>query len=262
MKNNARKIALIGLFIACLAVAVVFGVPGIISYPDKELGNLISATLPRLAVAILLVALIMRSDYSQNLRLNAQGLGRAVVWSIPCFAVAIVNFPFTALIGGSAVIERVDLIWLFLLKCLSIALLEELFFRAMLLYFFKGEFAKKSNCILLAVIFSSAIFALMHVLNLFYGAGVGATLLQVGYTFLIGCMLSVMILKTKNVWLCVLVHFVFDIGGTIVTDLGYGRFQDLTFWILTAAVGTLCTVHIVLTLIKLNRKGDMPPRID
>ena len=66
-------------------------------------------------------------------------------------------------------------------------------------------------------------------------------------------MLAVAFIKTKNVWLCVAVHAIFDVGGLIVGDLGKGPFQDTVFWVLTAACGVICTAHIIYTLIKLQR---------
>lgn len=237
--------------VLCLAIAVIFGIPNIISYSDETLGNLIADTVPRLAVGIFLVALMSERGYSKTFKVKWRG--KHLLWSIPCFLVATVNFPFTALMKGTAVIERIDLLWLFVLKCAAIALLEETFFRALLLPVFAERFAKNKYGMFLSVISTSVLFALMHLINLLFGAGVGATILQVGYTFLIGCMLAVMQLKTKNVWLCVIVHALFDFGGTIVTDLGRGSFQDTAFWILTAAAGILCTVHIIMTLQRMSK---------
>lgn len=239
---------LIVLFVLCAGIVVVFGIPNIIPYSDQTMGELVADTVPRLAVLIFLIALMATRGYEGSFR--AEWHGKGLLWSIPCFLVAIVNFPFTALVGGAATIERLDLLWLFLLKCAAIALLEETFFRGFLLPFFMERLEKNNYGVLISVVSSSALFGLMHLLNLFYGAGFGEVALQVCYTFLIGCMLAVMLLKTKNLWLCVLVHAIFDVGGTIVTDLGSGAFQDTTFWILTAAAGILCTVHIIITLKK------------
>lgn len=239
-------IMLIVSLMLCLGLAVVFGIPDIIPYSDEALGKLVTDTVPRLAVGIFLIVLMTTRGYAETLKPKLHI--KYLLWSIPCFLVAIANFPFTALLSGTAVIERMDLLWIFLLKCIAIALMEEIFFRALLLPLFMERFAKKRYGALISVVSSSVLFALMHLINLFFGAGVGETMLQVGYTFLIGCMLAVVLLKTKNIWLCVIIHALFDIGGTIVTDLGSGLFQDMTFWILTALAGVICAVHIILSL--------------
>lgn len=237
---------LLVFFVICVGIALAFGIPNLIPYSDKTMGSLVKETVPRLTVSLFLIVLMVTRGYAETFK--PQWRGTHLLWSIPCFLVAIVNFPFGALIRGAAVVERLDLLWIFLLKCIAIALLEEIFFRALLLPLFMECFAKNRYCVLISVLGSSILFALMHLFNLFFGAGVGETMVQVGYTFLIGCMLAVMMLKTENIWLCVIVHAVFDVGGTIVADLGSGSFQDTTFWILTAVFGLLCAVHIILSL--------------
>ena len=243
-------------FVICVGIAVVFGLPNFIPYSDKTLGALFEETVPRLAICIFLVVLMVVRGYSAVFK--PKWRRAQLLWSVPCLLVALVNFPFGALISGKAVIERWDLLWLFLLKCIAISLLEEIFFRALLLPIFMERFENKRYRVIASVLCSSVLFALLHLLNLFFGAGVGETMLQVGYTFLLGCMLAVMMLKTQNIWLCVIVHALFDFGGTIVTDLGSGPFQDITFWILTAVAGLICAVHIILSLLKIisENKAD------
>ena len=242
---------LIAPFVVCIGLAIVFGVPDIIPYKDETLGRLLSDTVPRLAVGAFLIPLMCIKGFGSIFKPKWEW--KHLLWSIPCFLVAIVNFPFTALICGEAVITHIKLLALFILKCISIAVLEEVFFRALLVPIFMKRFNKNRYGVLITVVVTSALFALMHLINLFFGAGAGETFLQVGYTFLIGCMFAIMLLRTKNIWLCILVHAVFDIGGTIVTDLGSGAFQDLTFWILTAVAGVICLVHCVFALIKLQK---------
>lgn len=255
--NRPKKFDIIFgvLLVVGVAASIVFGVPGIIAYGDKTLGSLICDIVPRVAVSVLLVLLIVRTEYKSALMPGVRGSSRAILWCLPCFAVAIVNFPFSALIRGTAVISRVDLLWLFIIKCLSIAVMEELFFRALLVPFAARRIGGKYRS-LWAILLSAAIFGVVHFVNLFFGANIGATFLQVGYTFLIGCMLAVMLLVTRNVWLCVITHFVFDIGGLIVTDLGHGVFQDMTFWILTAVVGVVCAAYIVVTTVLMIKRQN------
>lgn len=259
-KLKPYNIITIVALVVCVATAAVFGIPGIISYGDAVTGKLVSDTVPRLAASVVVLLLIAGSEQKQYLTPERNGFFKHLLWSVPCFAVAVVNFPFSALIGGAAVIDRTDLIWLFVIKCLSIALLEELFFRAVLLPFALERFKRVKYGTVAAVAVTSAIFGLFHIINLFFGASVGGTFLQIGYTFLLGGMLAVMLIKTKNVWLCVAVHLIFDIGGIIVTDLGHGAFQDVVFWILTAVVGVLCGAFILFELWRMSRaKSDEQP---
>jgi len=255
MKLKAVKILLAVATALAFAAAVVFGFDGIIPYNDKLLGKLVAETVPRLAMGIILIFWLLYAEFGKGLKPRLHGFGKSLLWSLPCFAVAVANFPFSALISGAAAVERADLIWLLLLKCFSIALMEEIFFRAILLPVVLEKLNGK-NKKFLAVIISSAVFAAAHLLNLFFGAGIGAVALQVAYSFLLGCMFAVMLLKTDNVWLCVAVHFLFDIGGMLVMDLGSGNFQNTAFWITIVAVGTLTSAHILFALAKINRGGE------
>ena len=85
--------------------------------------------------------------------------------------------------------------------------------------------------------------------------GILDVLLQVGYTFLIGGMFAVMMLKTNNVWLCVIIHALFDFGGLLAFEIADGNpWENPVFWILTIACGILCVGHIIVSLINMERK--------
>lgn len=245
-----RKIVAAVLFVLCTATVILCSFPAIFPW-EKRLVDLLCETASRLAVALFLLALLWG-----NLRPPRKGLGRALLWSLPCFAVALANFPYSALLAGTARVGRPDLLWLFLLKCLSVALMEELFFRAMLLPLLHETLQKRRGGLLGALLLSSALFALMHLFNLFFGANWGATALQVGYTFLLGLMFGVTYCRTKNIWLCVAVHALFDVGGLLVADLGSGAPQDAVFWVLTAVAGVLCALHIAISAYRLQKQED------
>ena len=219
---------------------------------DETLGALLSAIIPRFFIAVFLLVIAIEFFPKSVLyrRVSLKGL----LWCIPPLLVALVNFPFSALIRGTARIVRLDLLWLFLIKCFLIGLGEELLFRGIIFYSLLEYFKKKEGGLFFSVLFSSVIFALFHFVNLLDGAGILPVLQQVGYSFLTGAMFAVVYLKTKNFCIPVFLHALFDIGGFLVFDLGEGRPQDLTFWILTVVTGILCAVHIILTLVKMMRK--------
>lgn len=256
MKRQKNNIILGVLLCLTAASLVVFGFPDIVRLEDGTFDALLSDTVPRLLGGIFMLLFLFFGNERRYLFPKRRGVPRALLWSIPCFLVALVNFPFSALITRSATVTRVDLLWIFLLKYLSVALLEETFFRGLLLPFFEKLFRTQRYAKLYAVLVTSVLFALFHLINLAFGADVPSTLLQVGYTFLIGAMLAVMLLKTENLWLCIFTHFLFDVGGMLIPELGSGIFQDTVFWVLTAALGALCAVHIILTLVALLRKKE------
>ena len=100
----------------------------------------------------------------------------------------------------------------------------------------------------------AAAFSLFHFTNLLVGAGIGDVLFQCLYTFLIGAMLTITMLKTKNIWICVVIHALFDFGGLIKTQkIGSGEPWDAVFWILTIASGVLCAGHMIYSLIRMDK---------
>ena len=83
---------------------------------------------------------------------------------------------------------------------------------------------------------------------------IGSVLLQSVYTFLIGGMLAVVAIKTKNIWMGVIIHAAFDFGGLMTTTIATGDPWDAVFWILTISCGILCAGHIIYSLFNMERK--------
>ena len=247
---SAQAIVAIVLFvlgIAGLILCTVFPVQSGSPTADKLLTK---DVLPRLCICVpLLWALIWRYKYLLSF---PRPKPKTLLWLLPPLAVVLVNFPFSALANGTATITHGEWWWLFAIKCLLVGLMEEWFFRGILLDLFLQTAREKERGIFLPVLLSSLAFALFHLLNIFGGAGIGYVLLQTGYSFLIGGMLAVVFCKTRNLWICIVLHAIFDAGGFLVSDLGAGDPQDTVFWVLTAVAGVICAVHIIYTLVKMS----------
>jgi len=254
-KKLQSAIPIILILIAIIAL-IVFDILNIRYTDDETLNVLLNAIIPRLITGAALLGVMIMLGCKKVLLPDFKLLPKHLLWCIPCFLVVLANFPFTAVFGGSAKILRSDLIALFVLECLSIGLMEELLFRGLLQDTLSKFFENKPHSKIITVIATSAAFGIIHIFNLFAGAGFGATVLQVGYSFLIGAMLSAVIMKTGNIWLCVVIHAAFDFGGNIITELGTGAFQDLWFWIFTAVAGVICFIHVLYYLLKEDRQRN------
>lgn len=219
---------------------------------DSRLDGLLGAVVPRFFISLFLLVLAL--EFFPSCLDSKRVPIKALFWCVPPLLVTLVNFPVSALATGTAHVARMELFALFLLKCVLIGISEEVLFRGIIFHALLEKFEKAGRSCFLPVLLSSVIFSLFHFINLLDGAGFLAVLQQAGYSFLIGAMLAVTLLKTKNIWLCVFLHALFDMGGFLVSDLGTGNPQDLTFWILTIVIGVLCTVHIVLTLVRMVKK--------
>lgn len=254
-KNLQTAFSLILIVIALIAL-IVFELLDIVYTNDVTLNALLNGIIPRLIAGIALLALMIILGCKNVLLPDFKSLHKHLFWCIPCFLVVLANFPFTALIGGSAQILRTDLIALFLLECLSIGFMEEMLFRGLLQDTVTRLLENKPHKEIFTVLITSAIFGLSHLINLFAGANIGATFLQAGYSVLIGAMLSAIIIKTNNIWLCVILHALFNAGGNMVTELGTGTFQDTWFWVFTAVAGIICFAHIIFYLLKKSKTAQ------
>ena len=259
MKKDAKTIiaaAVAGAGAVALILYYIFS-PRISA--DDTADALWQGVIPRAALTATIFALLVLSGYTSALKVNKPA-PRTAAWLLPCLAVAVANFPFSALAGGAARIDRADLLWLFLLKCLLIALCEEALFRGMLLGALRDVLKDSKHGFILSVLLSSAAFGLFHLLNLLEGAGIGPTLLQAGYTTLTGAMFACVTLKTGNIWSAAALHFIFDIGGLIVPDIGSGPFQDGVFWALTAVCAAVCAAHLMAYAVRADRAGPAKDR--
>lgn len=237
-------------------VAVLFSLKETVLLRDPVRNSLLCGSLARLALVAFLVTLFLFRGQLSALKFTVKDK-RAFLFCLLPLAVAVVNFPFSALASGGASVKDLSYIPLFVLLCVTIGGTEELLFRALLHREIKESFARKKNGYLCSVLLSGAIFGIWHLVNLFYGAGFGATALQVGYTFLLGMMFAAVYDRTENVWLCVMLHALFDVGGTLVDQIGSGNPHDLVFWILTIVAGVACAVQIAFYVLKRNQHENL-----
>ena len=242
------------LFILGTLCFIFFDVRPVKILEDATANKLLCGFISRLGLSLLFLWLLYQSSGLRFIAFRRNFL-KVLLWSLPCFMVAFVNFPYSALIKGTASIDRTNLIGLFILYVIGIALLEELVFRGVLLLVVEDLLRNKKHKPLLTTLFCSLIFSLFHLTNLLPPANsdVGSVLLQCLYTFLIGGMLIVTMLKGQNIWLCVLIHAIFDFGGLIIVQIGSNNPWDMVFWILTIVSAVLCAGHILMTLLKLEK---------
>ena len=143
---------------------------------------------------------------------------------------------------------------LFAVECIGVGLFEEAAFRALIFPFLLGRTGTGRRGRVIAVLLSSAMFGALHLVNLLGGFSWGV-FLQVGYSFLIGCMLAVCMFRGAGALYCAFVHALFNFGGNLVTgarELGFGSFADI--WcteevILTAVVGVAAIAYFVWALL-------------
>lgn len=108
--------------------------------------------------------------------------------------------------------SSVDLFTLFnlILYCVFIGIVEEFLCRGWLLNEFLERYSSTKKEIILSIFFSSLIFGIIHFFNLGETQGFFETLVQVMNATASGIFLALVYYKTKNIWLVVFSHAVWD----------------------------------------------------
>lgn len=182
-------------------------------------------------------------------------LGRSFLFILPCLAVVVNNFPIISTLRGDAYLDSP---WYYVLfyaaQCIAVATFEELAFRGVVFLSLLEKRKSSVRGVFIAIVITSAVFGLVHLLNLLEGASPLPVLMQIGYSFLIGGMCSVVLVKTANIWLCVLLHAVFNFCGQLMPTLGGGHWWDTPTVIITVILAIAVTVYIVYALIKITNE--------
>lgn len=187
--------------------------------------------------------------------------------SIPAFLIAVNNFPILGLaLGTVRVTAELPRILLFTAAVIGIGFFEEVAFRGVVFPMLLPRVLRRlkekepespripteTKAVFLSIVLTSLVFALVHVLNLFAGGSPGGVLLQIGYSFLIGGMCAIVLLKTRCVAIPVLIHAIYDFGGLMFRYLCEGALWDTPTVILTAVFGVAIGVYFLVLLVRVK----------
>lgn len=109
------------------------------------------------------------------------------------------------------------LILIVIAEQLSIGIFEEFLFRGLILNTLLYKIPDHSfRNKITAVVISSVLFGIIHFANLFsYPELINYTIAQVFYALFIGVFLGVLYLRTKNIWIVVFYHFLYDLASEL-----------------------------------------------
>jgi membrane protease YdiL (CAAX protease family) len=106
---------------------------------------------------------------------------------------------------------RVDEVAFFLVLACLVGFAEEAYFRGLMLR------ALVSAGPWRAAVISSALFGVLHLQNLLFGADLTGTLLQVGYATAMGFGFAAVTLRTGVIWPLVVIHALIDFAGFVTS---------------------------------------------
>ena len=252
---NKRKIALV-ITVACAAllIAYEFWVGDLLfSTLSEEIRLLVDMTVTRLLGAAVFTVILVYLGY-KVLDPIRKPFFKGLAFCLPAYVIAINNFPFSSMIKGNATVDATaGKLLLLAAECLAVALFEEMTFRGVILLGFAEKRRWSRWGLFISIILSSAVFGVVHLLNIFTSSPI-AVLMQIGYSFLIGGMCSVVLLKTANIWHCVAIHAIFNFLGAVVPTFGSGEIWDSFTIIITAVIAVLTFVYMLVFFLRFDVK--------
>ena len=253
MNKYSKYLVTIALVALAVTTFVLFELQGKVLTNDLVVNLMLGRTIYQLSIGALFIWLIYIMGNRSYLFLN-KTTKKKLLWCLPCLITCLVNFPWSGVFSGNITVYMSGYVALYAVFVFSTALVEELVFRGVLLNIVFQYMRRSKLPYVFSVLISSGIFAAFHLFNLFEGASIEGVLLQMVYTFLIGCMFAVIQIKMGSVWYCVILHALFNFGG-MFTQFGFafGDPWDVVFWILTIVFGLLSAGHIIVTLINMER---------
>lgn len=222
----------------CCIACMLFEIIQIKYVKDSLYNRLISDTLPLLFGSAAIILLLKRNG--AKIFSSVENL----LYLIPCLIIAVDNFPWYSYFQGNMRITRGGLMdyLLFSCYCLLTGIFEECIFRGMIFSIIASYFSNDKKGFLKTYVLSSVIFGAAHLLNVFVGANVGATLLQVAYSTLTGGLFAFAFIKTKNVMFAALTHAIYNFCGLLFSStqgLGNGVIFDFPTGLIMAIISII-----------------------
>ena len=177
---------------------------------SSDIGILKIITLPILIFLSLILYLFLK----KNDLIKKYGLCKPKVsnvrmfYYIPLMILITVNL-WRGFIINYSLLETI----LYILSMLLVGFLEEMIFRGLLFN------AMVKDGLTSAIVVSSLTFAIGHIVNLFNGAELLPSILQVCYAFAIGYLFVIIYYKTKSLLPCILTHGVFNALSVFANDV-------------------------------------------
>ncbi|MBP3376389.1 MAG: CPBP family intramembrane metalloprotease [Clostridia bacterium] len=251
-RNACLTVALVAIILLVLCEIFCFSC----FFGDKvsdSVAQSIDMIATRALGGIAFLAMLVNLDYNILDPLKRPFL-RSLVISLPAFAIAINNFPFSQVIKGEAAITGEWLTAaLLLLECMCVGFFEETAFRGVVFLGLLRRNPESKVWAFVSIALSSVIFGVVHLINIFESSPI-AVLMQIGYSALIGAMCAVILMKTANIWLCVVIHGLFNFCGAVVPRCGEGEIWDAFTVILTVVVSLAVLAYMIVIFVKDDAK--------
>ena len=257
-----KNVFLALLFIILIVTLIVIEFFNVHLFENSLASSMFENSILRFLGGVIFMVILFRLGFSKLFKFNKTLTPLILI--IPALIISVNNFPISAYFNGrTSLNEPIYTIYIFALECISIGFFEEIIFRGLLLTLFLQKLPKSRKGVFGAIVLSSAVFGFIHALNLFSGASLGNTFLQIGYSFLIGMMWAVMYLKTKNIWLVMILHATYNFFGLVMFQLGdvVNRYDSITVFI-TVILSITVTMYSIQLFYTLHNEEESKIKVD
>lgn len=250
MKTKAEKKSVLIKIFFVISLALLAGIE--IARAVWELDGNVYLLMSRLVGGAACILFMLEFSYTKIL--SPFGNKKPLLWllALPAFVIAINNFPFVSFLSGDCrvISGSASLLW-YAIVCLGVGFFEEMAFRGCAFMLFLEKRTGSKAKIFFAIFLSSAVFGLIHFVNIFAGSSPLAVLRQIGYSALIGALCSVVLLLTRNIWICVILHASYNFCGGIIAEYGEGIQWTGAEIVFTAVVSVIIGVYFLVLFIKM-----------
>ena len=251
MSEKSKRRIVIAVSLVFLLILTVLEIFRKQIFDEIKYGNNIYMIATRFVGGAACLLFIYENSSRKMLRLRSSF--KSLLVFLPCMVIAVNNFPFITFFSGRAYVDAPILeVLIYALVCLGVGFFEEMAFRGCVFTALLSRRKKRTVDVFWSIVLSSAIFGAIHLVNVFAGASVGSVILQVGYSFLIGGMCSVILIKTSNIWYCVVLHAVYNFAGGVVPECGGGVIWDTPTVVLTTVLAVIVAAYVIYLLVKIT----------
>lgn len=188
------------------------------------------------------------------LKFNAKSFFKSSLILFPFYLVCLNNIPFVSVASGNSKFIIGKNFPVYCVLCLTISVFEEICFRGLVLQ--NLEKYKKTNTIFKKIVIGSLIFSACHLVNAF-SFNVGYLLMQLGYSFLIGLVCCFSYYASKSLYMPIILHFIFDLGG-LMTDYSVvcGNIWDKASVLTTVFLSVFTLIYGIIVFIKVYKEKE------
>lgn len=197
-------------FVCMILLKKLFVVPALRCSNSLIFQNLIEFLILVIEIGITFI-MIKKLDLLSNLRMHREHFWKTMFLSLPMVLIIVI------LIFANADFKfwyDIPLLIAFIMKNISIGLMEEIIVRGLILNLLILAWKGKKRGLLNAILFSSFLFSFGHLGNLLNNS-VDFVALQIIYAFYIGFFFAAVTIRGNNIWPAIILHSLFDIFGSI-----------------------------------------------